>query len=37
LLRSKQRVPLGLHRFDLLEQQFDPIEFTVDLSFGDGL
>ena len=31
LLRGKQRVPLGLHRLDLLEQQFEPIEFTADL------
>ena len=30
-LRGKQRVPLGLHRLDLLEQQFEPIEFAADL------
>src|SRR5258708_15213133 len=32
LLRGKQRVPLCLHRLDLLEQQFEPIELTSDLS-----
>ena len=32
LLRGKQRVPLGLHLLDLLEQQFEPIELTADLS-----
>ena len=32
LLRGEQRVPLGLHRLDLLKQQFEPIEFTADLS-----
>src|SRR5258708_2443682 len=32
LLRGKQRVPLGLHHLDLLEQQFEPIELTADLS-----
>ena len=32
LLRGKQRVPLCLHRLDLLEQQFEPIELTADLS-----
>ena len=31
LLRGKQRISLGLHRLDLLEQQFEPIEFTADL------
>jgi hypothetical protein len=31
LLRGKQHVPLGLHRLDLLEQQFQPIEFTENL------
>ena len=31
LLRGQQRVPLGLHGFDLLEQQFEPIELTADL------
>jgi hypothetical protein len=31
LLRGKQHVPLGLHRLDLLEQQFQPIEFTANL------
>ncbi len=30
-MRSEQRVPLGLHRLDLFEQQFEPIEFTADL------
>ena len=32
LLRGKQHVPLGLHRLDLLEQQFEPIELPADLS-----
>ena len=32
LLRGKQRVPLGLDRLDLLEQQFEPIELAADLS-----
>jgi hypothetical protein len=31
LLRGKQQVPLGLHRLDLLEQQFQSIEFTANL------
>ena len=31
LLRGKQHVPLGLYRLDLLEQQFQPIEFTANL------
>ena len=31
LLRGKQHVPLGLHRLDLIEQQFQPIEFTANL------
>ena len=31
LARSEQRVPLGLHRLDLFEQQFEPIEFAADL------
>ena len=31
LLRQRAGVPLGLHRLDLLEQQFEPIEFTADL------
>src|SRR5665811_32037 len=30
-LRGKQHVPLGLYRLDLLEQQFQPIEFTANL------
>ena len=29
--RNQQRVPLSLHGFDLLEQQFEPIELAVDL------
>ena len=29
----EQRVPLGLHSFDLLEQQFEPIEFSTNLGF----
>jgi hypothetical protein len=28
-----QRVPLGLHSLDLLEQQFEPIEFSTNLGF----
>ena len=32
LSRPEQRVPLSLHRLDLLEQQFEPIELTTDLS-----
>ena len=30
-MRGKQHVPLGLHRLDLLEQQFQPIELTANL------
>ena len=29
----EQRVPLGLHSLDLLEQQFEPIEFLTNLGF----
>src|SRR5271168_3492099 len=29
----EQRVPLGLHSLDLLEQQFEPIEFSTNLGF----
>ena len=29
----EQRVPLGLHRLDLLEKQFEPIEFSTNLGF----
>jgi hypothetical protein len=29
----EQRVPLGLHSLDLLEQQFEPIEFSTHLGF----
>ena len=31
LLRGKQHIPLSFHRLDLLEQQFQPIEFTANL------
>src|SRR5580658_862754 len=31
LLHGKQHVALGLHRLDLLEQQFQTIEFTANL------
>ena len=31
LLCSKQHIPLSFHRLDLLEQQFQPIEFTANL------
>ena len=31
--RGQQRVPLALHGLDLLENQFEPIEFTFDLRF----
>lgn len=31
MLRGKQHVPLDLHRLDLLEQQFQPIELTANL------
>jgi hypothetical protein len=31
VLRGKQHVPFCLHRFDLLEQQFEPIELTASL------
>jgi len=29
----EQRVPLGLHSPDLLEKQFEPIEFPANLGF----
>jgi hypothetical protein len=29
----ERRVPLGLHSLDLLEQQFEPIEFSTNLGF----
>ena len=29
----EQRVPLGLQSLDLLEQQFEPIEFSTNLGF----
>ena len=29
--RDQQCVPLGLHGFDLLEKQLEPIDLTVDL------
>ena len=29
----EQRIPLGLHSLDLLEQQFEPIEFSTNLGF----
>ena len=32
MFRGKQPVPLDLHRVNLLEQQFQAIEFTVKLS-----
>ena len=28
-----QRVPLGLHSFDLLEKQFEPIKLSTNLGF----
>ena len=31
LLCGKQHIPLSFHRLDLLEQQFQPIEFTANL------
>ena len=31
LLDVEQRVPLGFHSLDLLEQHFEPIEFAADL------
>ena len=31
LVAREAVVPLGLHRLDLLEQQFQPIEFTANL------
>ena len=33
MLCVEQRVPLGLHSFDLLEKQFEPIEFSTNLGF----
>ena len=33
LFRVEQRVPLGLHSLDLLEKQFEPIEFSTNLGF----
>jgi hypothetical protein len=30
---TSQRVPLGLHSLDLLEQQFEPIKFSTNLGF----
>ena len=33
LLCVEQRVPLGLHSLDLLEKQFEPIEFSTNLGF----
>ena len=32
-LLCEQRVPLGLHSLDLLEQQFEPIKFSTNLGF----
>jgi hypothetical protein len=29
----EQCVPLGLHSLDLLEKQFEPIEFSINLGF----
>jgi hypothetical protein len=31
VLRGKPHVPFCLHRFDLLEQQFEPVELTASL------
>ena len=31
LVRSQRRVPLLLHRLNLLEKQFEPIQFAIDL------
>ena len=31
VFRGKQRIPLGLHCLDLLEQQFEPVEFAANL------
>ena len=28
---SEQVIPLGFHRFDLLEKEFQPVEFAADL------
>jgi hypothetical protein len=33
LLRVEQRIPLGFHSPDLLENQFEPIEFSTNLGF----
>ena len=33
MLCVEQRVPLGLHSFDLLEKQFEPIEYSTNLGF----
>ena len=33
LFCAEQRVSLGLHSLDLLENQFEPIEFSTNLSF----
>jgi hypothetical protein len=33
LLLGEQRVPLGLRRLDLIQQQFEPIKFATDLGF----
>jgi hypothetical protein len=33
LFRVELRIPLGLHSLDLLEQQFEPIEFSTNLGF----
>jgi hypothetical protein len=31
LVGGKHCVPLGFHRLDLLDEQFEPIQFTADL------
>jgi hypothetical protein len=32
----EQRIPLGFHSLDLLENQFEPIEFSTNLGFEIG-
>ena len=33
LILGEQRIPLSLRQLDLIEQQFEPIEFAADLGF----
>jgi hypothetical protein len=33
LILGEQRIPLSLRQLDLIEKQFEPIEFAADLSF----